>query len=149
MLKILSNITKGLGQDGDIELLQELAEATKGASLCALGKTAPNPVLSTLNHFRHEYEAHITEKRCPSLSCKELIAFYITPDKCKACGACFKQCPAGAIEGGKKQVHVVIQDKCTKCGSCLEACPKAFGAVSILSGEPVPSAISIPEEIDA
>lgn len=149
MLKILTNITKGLGQDGDIELLQELAEATKGASLCALGKTAPNPVLSTLNHFRHEYEAHITEKRCPSLSCKELIAFYITPDKCKACGACFKQCPAGAIEGGKKQVHVVIQDKCTKCGSCLEACPKAFGAVSILSGEPVPSAISIPEEIEA
>ncbi|MGK2908050.1 MAG: NADH-quinone oxidoreductase subunit NuoF, partial [Desulfuromonadales bacterium] len=149
MLKILTNITKGLGQDGDIERLQELAEATKGASLCALGKTAPNPVLSTLNHFRYEYEAHITEKRCPSLSCKELIAFYITPDKCKACGACFKQCPAQAIEGGKKQVHVIIQDKCTRCGSCLEACPKAFGAVSILSGEPVPSAISIPEEIEA
>jgi len=144
MLKILTNITKGLGQAGDLDRLQELAEATKGASLCALGKTAPNPVLSTLNHFRDEYEAHINEQRCPSLSCKALIAFYIDPEKCKACGACFKKCPAEAIEGGKKQIHVIIQDKCTKCGSCIEACPAAFGAVSKLSGVPVPSAL--PEE---
>ena len=148
MQKILTNITKGLGQEGDIERLQELADVTKGSSLCALGKTAPNPVLSTLNHFRAEYEAHIKEQRCPSLSCKSLIAFYIDPDKCKACGACFKKCPAEAIEGGKKQIHVVLQDKCTKCGSCLEACPTAFNAVRKLSGERVPSAITIPEQIE-
>jgi NADH-quinone oxidoreductase subunit F len=144
MLKILTNMTKGLGKEGDIELLLDLAEATKGSSMCALGKTAPNPVLSTLNYFRDEYEAHIKEKRCPSLSCKSLIAFYIDPEKCKACGACFRKCPAAAIEGGKKRIHVIDQDKCTKCGSCIDACPAAFGAVSKISGVPVPAAI--PEE---
>lgn len=137
MLKILTDITNGLGREDDIERLQELAEATRGASLCALGKTAPNPVLSTLNYFRDEYEAHIREKRCPALSCKELITFHIDPDKCKACGACLRQCPAEAIAGAKKQVHVIIQEKCTKCGSCLEACPAAFGAVRKVSGERV------------
>jgi NADH-quinone oxidoreductase subunit F len=143
MLKILTNITEGFGQTGDVERLLELAETTRGASLCALGKTAPNPVLSTLNHFRAEYEVHIKEQRCPALSCKSLIAFYIDPDKCKACGACFRQCPAEAIEGGKKQLHVIIQDKCTRCGSCLEACPAAFGAVRKMSGEAVPAAIPV------
>jgi len=141
MKKILTNITKGLGQAGDIELLQELAEATKGSSMCALGKTAPNPVLSTINHFRDEYEAHIKEKRCPALSCKELIAYIIDPQKCKGCGACFRKCPAAAIAGGKKRIHVVEQEKCTRCGGCLEACPAAFGAVRKISGEPVPEAI--------
>jgi NADH-quinone oxidoreductase subunit F len=140
MKKILTNITKGLGQAGDIELLQELAEATKGSSMCALGKTAPNPVLSTINHFRDEYEAHIKEKRCPALSCKELIAYIIDPQKCKGCGACFRKCPAAAIAGGKKRIHVVEQEKCTRCGGCLEACPAAFGAVRKISGEPVPEA---------
>ncbi len=144
MKKILTNITMGLGQTGDIELLQDLAEATKGSSMCALGKTAPNPVLSTINHFRDEYEAHIKEKRCPALSCKELIAYIIDPQKCKGCGACFRKCPAAAIAGGKKRIHVVEQEKCTKCGGCLEACPVAFGAVRKISGEPVPEAI--PEE---
>jgi len=144
MLKILSNMTKGLGREGDIDLLLELAETTRGSSMCALGKTAPNPVLSTLNHFRDEYEAHINQHRCPSLSCKELIAFHIDPEKCKACGACFKKCPAEAIEGGKKQIHVIKQDLCTKCGACLVACPTAFGAVCKLSGEPVPA--PLPEE---
>ncbi len=138
MQKILTNMTKGLGKEGDIELLQELAEATKGSSMCALGKTAPNPVLSTLTHFRAEYEAHIEQHKCPALSCKELIAYYIDPDKCKGCGACFRICPAAAIEGEKKQVHVVTQHKCTKCGGCLKACPAAFDAVRVLSGEPVP-----------
>ncbi|HEY5673372.1 MAG TPA: NADH-quinone oxidoreductase subunit NuoF [Malonomonas sp.] len=147
MLKILTNMTKGLAKEGDIELLFELAEATKGSSMCALGKTAPNPVLSTLNHFREEYEAHINEKRCPSLSCKALIDFYIDPEKCKGCGACFRKCPAEAIEGGKKRIHVVDQDKCTRCGGCLEACPAAFGAVSKVSGVPIPDAI--PEEARA
>jgi NADH-quinone oxidoreductase subunit F len=142
MLKILTNITKGLGQEGDIERLEELAETTRGASLCALGKTAPNPVLSTLNHFRHEYEAHIKEKSCPALSCKALIAFYIEPDQCKACGACFRQCPAAAIEGGKKRIHVIAQEKCTRCGACLEACPPRFGAVKKLSGAAVPAPLA-------
>jgi NADH-quinone oxidoreductase subunit F len=144
MLKILTNMTKGLGKEGDIERLQELAEATKGSSMCALGKTAPNPVLSTLNHFRDEYEAHIKHKCCTALSCKDLIAYVIDPEKCKGCGACFRKCPAEAIEGGKKRIHVIDQDKCTKCGGCLEACPAAFGAVRKISGEPVPQAI--PEE---
>ena len=144
MKKILTNMTRGLGQEGDIELLQELAEATKGSSMCALGKTAPNPVLSTINHFRDEYEAHIRDRRCPSLSCKALIAFIIDPQKCKGCGACFRKCPAEAITGGKKRIHVIEQEKCTKCGGCLEACPAAFGAVRKISGEPVPEAI--PEE---
>jgi len=144
MLKILTNMTKGLGQAGDIDLLLELAETTKGSSMCALGKTAPNPVLSTLNHFRDEYEAHIIQKRCPSLSCKELIDFYIEPEKCKGCGACFRKCPVEAITGEKKQVHVIDQDKCTKCRGCVEVCPAAFDAVRILSGEPVPTAVTGP-----
>ena len=142
MLGILTSITNGTGKEGDLELLEELAEATRGASLCALGKGAPNPVLSTMRYFRHEYEAHIRDKKCPALSCKELIAFVIDPEKCKACGSCFKQCPAEAIEGGKKRIHVIDQDKCTKCGTCLDACPKAFGAVRKISGEPVPAPLS-------
>ena len=147
MLKILTNITKGLGREDDLECLMELAESTRGASLCALGKTAPNPVLSTLNYFREEYEAHIRDKRCPALSCKALIAFHIDPEKCKACGACFKACPAEAIEGGKKRIHVIDQDKCTRCGSCIDACPPRFDAVRKLSGEPVPA--PLPEDARA
>jgi len=138
MLKILTRITRGLGSEEDLERLQEIAETTRGASLCALGKTAPNPVLSTLHYFREEYQAHIRDRKCPALSCKELIAFFIEPDKCKACGACFRQCPAAAIAGGKKQIHVIDQEKCTRCGACVEACPPRFGAVRKLSGEPVP-----------
>jgi len=93
-----------------------------------------------LNHFRDEYEAHINQQRCPSLSCKELIDFYIEPEKCKGCGACFRKCPADAITGEKKQVHVIDQDKCTKCRGCVEVCPAAFDAVRILSGESAPTA---------
>lgn len=141
MLKILTNMTKGLGKAGDIDLLLQLAETTKGSSMCALGKTAPNPVLSTLKHFREEYEAHLKHQRCPSLSCKELIAFYVDPEKCKGCGACLRKCPADAISGEKKQVHLIDQEKCTKCRGCVEACPAAFDAVRILSGEPVPEAV--------
>ncbi len=142
MLKILTNITQGKGKEGDIELLEELAEVTSTAALCALGKSAPNPVLSTLHHFRDEYEAHIKEKRCPALSCKELIAFYIDPDLCRACMACLRKCPAGAIVGGKGQIHVIEQEKCTKCGTCFEVC--RFGSIKKISGEPVPP--PIPEE---
>lgn len=144
MLKILTNITKGKGREGDIELLEELAEVVRDAALCALGKSAPNPVLSTLKYFRDEYEAHIKEKRCPALSCKELIAYHIDPDKCQACRTCAKRCPAEAIVGGKNKIHVIDQEKCTKCGTCFEVCPSRFGAVTKISGEPVPS--PIPEE---
>ena len=139
MLKILTRITKGKGRKGDIELLEELAEVASSAALCALGKGAPNPVLSTIRHFRDEYEAHINDCKCLALSCKELISYYIDPDKCQACLSCGRKCPAEAIDGGKNLVHVVIQDKCTKCGSCLEACPSRFGAVRKISGEPVPA----------
>jgi NADH-quinone oxidoreductase subunit F len=144
MLKILTNITKGKGKEGDIELLEELAEVAKEAALCALGTTAPNPFLSTLQYFRDEYEAHIKEKRCPALSCKELIAYHIDPDKCQACMICLRKCPAEAVIGGKKKIHVIDQEKCTKCGTCFEVCPSRFGAVQKISGEPIPS--PIPEE---
>ncbi|MDD5284621.1 MAG: NADH-ubiquinone oxidoreductase-F iron-sulfur binding region domain-containing protein [Desulfuromonadaceae bacterium] len=144
MLKILTNITRGKGKKGDIELLEELSEVAGSAALCALGKGAPNPVLSTIRHFRDEYEAHINEGKCPAYSCKELISYYIDPGKCQACMSCGKKCPAEAILGGKNLIHVVVQDKCTKCGSCLEACPPRFGAVRIISGEPVPP--QVPED---
>jgi NADH:ubiquinone oxidoreductase subunit F (NADH-binding)/(2Fe-2S) ferredoxin/ferredoxin len=144
MLKILTNISKGKGREGDIELLEELAQVTKDASLCALGKSAPNPVLSTIRHFRDEYEAHIKEKRCPAYVCKALISYYIDPEKCKACMICLRQCPAEAITGGKNQIHVIDQEKCTKCGTCFEVCPPRFAAAKRISGEPVPP--PIPEE---
>lgn len=144
MHKILTDITKGKGEEGDIELLEDLAEVLTDASLCALGKSAANPFLSTLKYFREEYEAHIKEKRCPALICKELIAYYIDPEKCQACGTCFKNCPAKAIEGGKNKIHVIDQKKCTKCGTCFDVCPPKFRAVKKLSGEPVPE--PLPEE---
>jgi NADH-quinone oxidoreductase subunit F len=144
MHRILTNITKGKGRQGDIELLEELAETAVEASLCALGKSAPNPFLSTLKYFRDEYEAHINEKRCPALSCKELISFYIDPDRCTGCGTCRKQCPADAINGDKKLIHIIDQDKCTRCGTCFEVCPPKFSSVVKLSGEPVPD--PVPEE---
>jgi len=144
MLKILTRITEGKGREDDIALLKDLAETAKGAALCALGKSAPNPFLSTLRYFENEYEAHIKEKRCPALSCKELTAYYIDPAKCKACMICARKCPADAIDGGKNKIHMVDQDKCTKCGTCYEVCPSRFGAVTRISGAPVPD--PIPEE---
>ena len=144
MLKIVTNISEGKGREGDIERLEGLSEVVMDASLCALGRTAPNPVLSTIRYFRDEYEAHIKEKRCPAYVCKELISYYIDPDKCKACLICLRQCPAEAITGGRNQIHVIDQEKCTKCGTCFEVCPSRFSAVKRLSGEPVPS--PIPEE---
>jgi NADH:ubiquinone oxidoreductase subunit F (NADH-binding)/(2Fe-2S) ferredoxin/Pyruvate/2-oxoacid:ferredoxin oxidoreductase delta subunit len=144
MDKILTNITAGKGREGDIELLEELCELAQDASLCALGRTAPNPVLSTIRYFRDEYEAHIKEKRCPALFCKALISYYIDPEKCQACMICLRKCPSGAIDGGKEKIHVIDQEKCTKCGTCLEVCPPRFSAVRKISGEPIPA--PIPEE---
>jgi NADH:ubiquinone oxidoreductase subunit F (NADH-binding)/(2Fe-2S) ferredoxin/Pyruvate/2-oxoacid:ferredoxin oxidoreductase delta subunit len=145
MDRILTNITTGKGKEGDIELLEELSETAVEASLCALGKSAPNPVLSTLRYFRDEYEAHIKEKRCPALYCKELISYYIDPDKCQACMICARKCPVEAIDGGKKKIHVIDQSKCTRCGTCIEVCPSRFAAVTKLSGEAVPAAV---DEVD-
>ena len=139
MHKILSNICGGEGKRDDIETLVELSEILTEASLCALGKSAPAPFLSTLRYFRDEYEAHIGEKRCPALSCKELISYYIEPGRCKACLICLRKCPSKAIEGGKQQIHVIDQEKCTTCGVCLEVCPSRFEAVKKISGGPVPS----------
>ncbi|WP_459904016.1 indolepyruvate ferredoxin oxidoreductase subunit alpha [Desulfosarcina cetonica] len=147
MLKILTNITQGKGKEGDIELLEALSETAKEAALCALGKSAPNPFLSTLQYFREEYEAHIHDKRCPALSCKELISYYIDPTQCKACMMCARKCPADAIDSAKNRVHIIDQDKCTKCGTCFEVCPPRFGAVTKLSGEPVPPPVSEEDRI--
>ena len=141
MLEILTNISEGKGEEGDIGLLEELALVTKDTSLCGLGQTAPNPVLSTIKYFQDEYEAHIKEKRCPVGVCKELISYYIEPDKCQACLICLRNCPVGAITGGKGLVHIIDQDKCIKCGACLDVCPPRFGAVTRLSGEKVPEPV--------
>ncbi len=141
MHSILTRITEGKGKAGDIELLELLSETAIDASLCALGKSAPNPFLSTLRYFRDEYEAHITEKRCPALSCKELTAYYIDPEKCRACMICLRKCPADAIDGAKKTIHIVDQEKCTSCGTCFEVCPSRFGAVKKISGARVPGPI--------
>ena len=140
MLHILNRICDGQGQTGDIELLEELSEVVRDASLCALGTTAPNPVLSTIRYFRDEYEAHVKERRCPAGVCKALISYYIQPERCQACLRCLRECPVAAITGDKNLVHVIDQDKCTRCGTCLEVCPPRFAAVLILSGEPVPAA---------
>jgi NADP-reducing hydrogenase subunit HndC len=144
MHKILTRITEGKGKAGDIAILRDLAETAVEASLCALGKSAPNPFLSTLRYFRDEYEAHITEKRCTARSCKELISYYIDPTKCTGCCLCLKKCPDEAIDGGKKKIHIIDQEKCTNCGTCLDVCPAKFDAVTKISGEPVPP--PIPED---
>ncbi|MCL5256592.1 MAG: 4Fe-4S binding protein [Chloroflexi bacterium] len=130
MLAILNRICEGDGLPGDIERLQDISAVVKEASLCALGQSAPNPVLSTIRYFRGEYEAHIYEKQCPAGACKSLIEYYIDPEKCKACMICLRNCPAGAISGGKGQVHTIDQTKCTKCNTCLDVCPSRFGAVT-------------------
>ena len=145
MHRILTRITEGKGKEGDIELLEDLAMSTGSASLCALGRSAPNPVLSTIRHFRDEYETHIKEKRCPSYSCRELVSYYIDPESCQACLICMRKCTSEAIGGGKKQIHIIDQAKCNKCGTCFEVCPARFGAVMRLSGEPVPG--PIPDEL--
>ncbi|MFQ8603223.1 MAG: NADH-ubiquinone oxidoreductase-F iron-sulfur binding region domain-containing protein [Anaerovoracaceae bacterium] len=126
MLEILERITEGEGKDGDIELLEELAAKIKDGSLCGLGQTAPNPVLTTLKYFRNEYEDHIYNKKCTAGSCKALITYSITDD-CKGCTLCAKHCPVDAISGKVKEKHVIDTEKCIKCGKCLDTCK--FGAI--------------------
>jgi len=144
MHRILTRITEGRGTEADLETLDELAETAREASLCALGKTAPNPFLSTYRYFRDEYEAHIKEKRCPALSCKELVSYWIDPSKCKACLICLKECPSQVIDGAKRTIHVIDQERCNSCGVCFEVCPPSLDAVIKISGEPVPP--PVPEE---
>ncbi|MBF0235106.1 MAG: NADH-quinone oxidoreductase subunit NuoF [Desulfamplus sp.] len=122
ILTLLENMCKGKGQPGDIELLEELCDVVKHSSLCGLGQTAPNPVLSTLKYFRDEYEAHIFEKKCPAKTCPDLVRFEVESDKCKMCGFCFKGCPADAITWQKKEVAVIDKTKCIKCMSCYDKC---------------------------
>ena len=116
-----------------MDLLYELINSVHGGSVCGLGQTAANPVLTTLRYFREEYEAHIFEKRCPAKVCKSLISYVIREDKCKGCTICAKSCPVGAISGEKKQLHVIDQSLCIQCGICMEKCPTKFSAVDCVS----------------
>lgn len=122
MLEILTRITEGKGKLEDLDNLETLASTIKNASLCGLGQTAPNPVLSTLRYFRHEYEAHIIDKKCPAGVCQSLLTYTIIADKCKGCGLCARNCPTNAISGKVKEAYVIDTEKCIKCGACLEKC---------------------------
>ena len=122
LLEILTRITKGEGKKGDIELLQDLANDVKDTSLCGLGMSAPNPVLSTIKYFRHEYEAHINDKRCPAKVCRQLLTFFIREDLCVGCGMCKKACPTGSADGKNKSPHHIDTSTCIKCGACYDVC---------------------------
>ena len=133
MLEILERITDGQGREGDIELLEELGQKVTAGSLCGLGQSAPNPVLTTIKFFRHEYEAHIQHKECPSKKCKALIRYEVNSDKCKSCGRCTKECPVKSITGIKKQPFSIDQEKCIRCGLCASVCK--FNAIEKTSGQ--------------
>ena len=127
LLEMLNNITEGKGTLEDLDKMEDLCHYIQKNAMCALGQTAPNPVLSTLKYFREEYEAHVVEKRCPAGVCKRLLSFEIIADKCRGCTACARKCPVGAISGSVKQPHVIDKSKCVKCGVCMETCK--FGAI--------------------
>ena len=130
ILEILTRICDGEGRDGDIETLEILCREIKQDSLCGLGQGAPNPVVSTLKHFRDEYEAHIYENRCPAKVCRNLISFKVNADNCTGCTICARNCPAGAISGERKQIHYIDPELCTRCGICNQVCN--FNAIDII-----------------
>jgi NAD-dependent dihydropyrimidine dehydrogenase PreA subunit len=129
MYQLVSDICAGKGEEGHIPLLEELGQAVKDGSMCALGGTAPNPVLSTLRYFRDEYEAHIKDRRCPAGVCKALITYRIDPDKCTGCLLCARNCPQEAITGERRKPQTIEQAKCVKCGVCRDVC--RFEAVTV------------------
>jgi ferredoxin len=122
MLEVLEKITHGDGELEDIKLLEELSSVIKDSALCGLGQTAPNPILSTLQYFREEYEAHVIEKRCPAKRCQALVKFVVDELKCKKCGICSKRCPSGAIDWKKKELAFINREKCVRCMSCISNC---------------------------
>jgi len=123
LLEMLTRITDGSGTMEDLEKLETLSKHIKRASLCGLGQSAPNPILSTMTNFRDEYEAHIREKRCPAGVCQALLMYYVDPEKCVGCTLCAKHCPVKCIEGKPKEVHVIDTNACIKCGECMRRCP--------------------------
>jgi NADH-quinone oxidoreductase subunit F len=136
MYEILDRITAGLGDEGDIELLRELSDDIAEGSLCALGGSAPNPVLSVLRYFEDEVKAHVLEHRCPAKVCRPLISYHIDPETCNGCGACVPACASKAITGERKQLHTIDQDLCIKCDACRESC--RYNAVLVETGAASP-----------
>ena len=135
VLRLLTEITEGKGRPEHLDMLEELCNTIKNGSLCGLGQTAPNPVLTTLRYFRHEYEAHIFEHRCPARTCKAMITYAVDQEVCKLCGLCRKDCPVEAITGSKKppEPFIIHNEKCIRCGMCYSVCP--FDAVRKHSGK--------------
>ncbi len=134
MLDILDRIRSGNGKEEDLEKLEEIATTIRNASLCGLGQLSPNPILTTLRYFRSEYEAHIIDKSCPALVCKDLIKYAISEETCAGCGLCQKKCPTDAITGKKKKLHIINESICVKCGICYQVCPSKYRAVEKTTG---------------